>query len=52
MKVDKFDNEDSKQLNVSNFNTGEVSVSNLDINTDNNTSIELGELSSKHDLIK
>ena len=52
LKVDKFDNEDSKQLNVSNFNTGEVSVSNLDINTDNNTSIELGELSSKHDLIK
>ena len=52
LKLDKIDNNEAKQLDVSNFNTGEGNTSNLIINVDNNTSIELGELASKSDLIK
>ena len=50
-KVDSIDNEEAKGLDVSNFNTGEMSISNININNDNNMSIELGELASKNDLI-
>ena len=43
--------EEPKQIDNINFNTGEVSVSNIEINTDSNLNLEVGELSSKNDLI-
>ena len=46
LKID----EEPKKLDISNFNTGEVSVSNININNDDNI-FESGELSSKNDLL-
>ena len=46
LKID----EEPRKLDISNFNNGEVSFSNININDDNNI-FESGELSSKNDLI-
>ena len=46
------DNNERNNLDISNFNTGEMSVSNININNDIEPQLELGDLSSKNDLIK
>ena len=52
LKTQLIDNNDeTKPADVSNFNTGELSVSNININNDNFMASEVGELSSKNDLL-
>ena len=45
-------NEETKPVDVSNFNTGELSVSNININNDNFMPSEVGDLTSKNDLLE
>ena len=50
LKVDSLDKDQKKQLDISNFNTGDLSDAN--INNETNMSLQLGDLSSKNEFLK